>query len=389
MKKSPTSSGYTLVFDDDGNVQSKFTFLSEVQTLKLPSNQLSPPSKFLRRRSSLSHFSLSSDLSRQHSKSSLTIEENDIKVSPSEGGMKDSSTVKPFQTLITECSKLQGSVMNSWQEASSNISTSRCSFTNLGKKVGEKEQTSWNQSTTYLKGKHKIKAILAQKTAQKIGTHVNVVKSVLDAPDCKEHIYVSPKDLNSKNIFHLLQMNRRTFGGKKSNTLRLSERSSPERTKKARRRRESMDEVLIREIEEYKKDMMPTVEVDFDDLPKKFRQVAIQEQEKLFTQLELMSPLNQLILKQRKKFMPRLRSQLNYRRNAQLEARMDKIHPSQQVIKRAVELMLSRTSLPKPRTLSEVTTPKNEPEANYERIDFTRRLEMEKLLRNKLRGTKL
>mmetsp|Transcript_26156 Transcript_26156/g.46526 ORF Transcript_26156/g.46526 Transcript_26156/m.46526 type:complete len:393 (+) Transcript_26156:4995-6173(+) len=392
MKETPGSSAFTIVFDEAGDVKSKFTFLSEVETLKPhPSKTSKVHSKYLSRRSSCSSLNSPSPdgLTRAYSHSSLMSKEGDSKAMQSESSIKDSTTMKPFQALITQCSKLQGSVVNSWQEASSNISTSRSSFSNLSKKVGSRVPTSWNQSAVYLSGKDKIKAILAQQTAQKIGKHVTVVKSVLEDPGCKEHIYLSPKDLNSKNILQLLQINRRSFGGKKPPKLRLSERSSPENTKRTERRRESMDEVLMKEIEEYKKDMLPQIDIDFNELPKKFRAAAIAEQERLFSELELMSPLNQLILKQRKKFMPRLRSQLNYRRNAQLEARMEKIHPSKQVVERAVGLMLSRTSMPKPLTFSDLPTPKHEAEAEYEPIDFTHKLRMETLLRKKFRGTQL
>jgi hypothetical protein len=297
-----------------------------------------------------------------------------------------SKTVRPFQKLMTNCADLQGSVVDSWKAASINITKSRSSFSSLSLKVGgERRKTTWNQGPSYLTGKNKINAVLALKSDEKISKDLKVARALLETQQADEHVYLTLKDLSTKNTIDYLRLNRRSFGSKKNKAFIVSERTSPKQSGCASpRRRNSMDELLLDEIEEYRKEKVPDVILELDKLPQKFRALAVQEQEKLFKEIGHMSPLNQLVLNHSKKYMPRLRSQLNFRRNSQLAAKMNKIHPSPEVIQKAVALMLSRTPNARPQdSLMELI------QKDYDPIDFKHKMKMESLLRKRFRGAKL
>jgi hypothetical protein len=381
--QSRVTKAFTLEFDDYGGVKSKQDFTRTFKSQSLRSLHI--PSHFSSTRDS-------SHITQETKASDPSVKLRNAVSFVTELKETDNKSSEPFSALISECSMLHSLAVSTWHEATSKIADCRQSFASLNKLVGVKETTSWNTAAQYLRGKRKIKAVQAKKTKQNLAKHMKVIKSVLEDSDCEEHVYLSPKDLNTKNIFKLLQINRRSFGAKRSPGLRFSERTSPQPCKPKGFMREPFDAVLMREIEEYKQAMLPELEIEYDDLRKKFRAVAVEEQEKLYSQLHQMSPLNQLVLRRKKKFIPRLRSQFNYRRNQQLDSLMDKIHPSQQVVERAVKLMLSRTPLPKlsgltspKQTLSGLVTPTKVGEFEGELLTLNDKVRLEALMRSKRR----
>jgi hypothetical protein len=222
-----------------------------------------------------------------------------------------------LDSLIKDCSTFQASVSSFKHRTALQFKMIKL-FNEKKQRSHQNQFKKWIASRAYQDGK----ALIATKTQVKAGPVVNrqleLAKSLVAIDRVNKAKYdpdqplAQIKDLSKKEISSLLAINRRKFGE--------SFTSFKPRPPKRAKANFSLDLSMSKASLEPMVKMHRSISFNdrslhfFEKPPRKTRQILAEEQVQFFNQIEGMSPVNKLVLKETMKFQPALISKLNYRR---------------------------------------------------------------------------
>lgn len=252
---------------------------------------------------------------------------------------------RPFSKLnivIKDCSEVQEALMPIWNRANTTVSGQRRqlrSTRDVLQKATEESHNIWKTNLAYctsrleLERRLKAQESLADREANEFLSHFIGVKTSSHSPP--------PSDMASIRSLHvaqLLRRNKRGFG--QSFATRASAPVSPSERKTTVVRkpfkRETEEEALLREIKEYRlaeikaKTPAPILISPKSDLPiPKNSDISLHPG----------NELNEFIWRERGKYHSKSISDLNKKKRMMLEAKMERIAPSPDVLRKAKLLM--------------------------------------------------
>jgi hypothetical protein len=344
---------YTIVCDDKGQFKQQ---TSEERMTRKPSP---PPDQFsfesllqkiikstlIRTRSKTLKPAISPASKPLHVSLSPTTHSSRVEVQIPVPRTSGSPRKRPFSKLnavIKDCSDVQESLMPIWHRANTTLSGKRKQLSETKEvleKATEESHNLWKSNEAYRTGKeHLEKRLKAQESvadqeAQELLSHLLGLRSDLSPP--------SSPDLSSVRSLHvaqMLRMHKRGFG--QSFADRASAPVSPVRPARERPwfKHETDEEGLLREIKEYRlAELKAKTPVEFLFPVSKSEFPSPKNEEVVI--LKPGNELNEFIWRERGKYHSKSISDLNKKKRMMLEAKMERIAPSPDVLRKAKLLM--------------------------------------------------
>lgn len=243
--------------------------------------------------------------------------------------------------LIKDCSEVQESLLPIWHRANTTLSGKRKQLSETKEvleKATEESHNLWKSNAAYRTGKAHLErnlqaqASAADQEAQDLLAHLLGLRPEFSPP--------RSQDLSSVRSLHaaqMLRMHKRAFG--QSFADRASAPVSPIHVLRERPRfkHETEEEGLLREIKEYrlaeiksKSPVEPTHRQAKSELSSPKNEEVV---------LRLGNELNEFIWRERGKYHSKNISDLNKKKRMMLEAKMERIEPSPDVLRKAKLLM--------------------------------------------------
>lgn len=247
---------------------------------------------------------------------------------------------RPFSKLnmlIKDCSEVQDSLLPLWNRANTTLSGKRKQLSETKEvleKASEEANNQWRSNAAYRTGKVHLERNLqaqasgADKEAQDLLAHLLGLKADI-SPDLSS--------VRSLHIAQMLRLHKRGFG--QSFADRASAPVSPRRAPKERPqfKHETDEEALLREIKEYRlaeiKSKSPVEPIHRQAKS----ELSSPKNEEVV--LRLGNELNEFIWRERGKYHSKSISDLNKKKRMMLEAKMERIAPSPDVLRKAKLLM--------------------------------------------------
>lgn len=250
---------------------------------------------------------------------------------------------RPFSKLnavLKDCSEVQESLMPIWHRASTTLSGKRKQLSETKEvleKATEESHNLWKSNEAYKTGKEhlerrlKAQESVADQEAQELLSHLLGIRSDLSPPSSPDG-----SSVRSLHVAQMLRMHKRGFG----QSFRASAPASPVRPAKERPwfKHETDEEGLLREIKEYRlAELKAKIPVQFQFPVSKSELPSPKNEEVVI--LKPGSDLNEFIWRERGKYHSKNISDLNKKRRMMLEAKMERIAPSPDVLRKAKLLM--------------------------------------------------